>query len=56
MRALHIAPAQLQKAFPHRICVKYSEQKDCHHKKRAPIAAEMDEPDSSIDAFWRDKK
>jgi hypothetical protein len=32
MRALHIAPAQLQKAFPHQIGVRYSEQKDCHHK------------------------
>jgi hypothetical protein len=34
MRALLIAPAQLQKAFPHQIGVRYSEQKDCHHKTR----------------------
>jgi hypothetical protein len=32
MRALHIVPAQLQKAFPHLIGVRYSEKKDCHHK------------------------
>jgi hypothetical protein len=32
MRVLHTAPAQLQKAFPRRICVRYSEQKGCHHK------------------------
>jgi hypothetical protein len=40
MHALHIAPARLQKAFPHRICVRFSEQEDCPHKRCIPIATE----------------